>query len=270
MIHSCPRSVARSAALAAASVALALTSSPCLAAEKVERLPIVDRSIEHHGGELFTGVKVSLTVSSLSGSFDVVSLVRGGEFDSTVERVEEGVVETWRHTNEGVWRFEGGEPVELDDEGRRRAKDFVSARVYFCFLPWRLNDPHTFKEDLGIETWEGRPLHKVKVTFTPGSSSAADSEYLYWFDPDTGRLEQFAYSFGRGERGGLRFRPLVNYRRIGGILFADQENYAVGGPDLDVDDITPEFVAEQMRHLSTVELRDIEVEHLTVPGPAAR
>lgn len=270
MVHASPRSLVRSALVVSASVALALPSLPCLAAEKVERLPIVDRAIEHHGGELFKGVEVSLTVSSLSGSFDVVSRVRGGEFDFEVERVKEGVVESWRHTNEGVWRVDDGEPIELDDEGRRRAKDFVSARLYFCFLPWRLNDPHTFKEDLGIETWEGRPLHKVKVTFTPGSSSAADSEYLYWFDPNTGRLEQFAYSFGSGERGGLRFRPLVNYRRIGGILFADQENYAVNGPDLDVDDITPEFVAEEMRLLSTVELSDIEVEHLAAPGASAR
>ena len=57
------------------------------------------------------------------------------------------------------------------------------------------------------------------MTFAAGSSTDAEDEYLYWFDPETARLEQFAYSF-QGRPGGLRFRRLDNYRRVGGILCA--------------------------------------------------
>jgi len=241
---------------------------PVIAAGKVERLEIVDRSIERHGGELFRHVEISLTLSSLSGSFDIVSAVSDGRFDYTVERLRDGVRQRWHQTNDGVWRSDDGVEIELDDEGRRRAMDFVSARLYFCFLPWRLNDPSTFKEDLGVETWEGRTLHKVKVTFTSGSSTDADDEYLYWFDPDSAQLVQFAYSF-KANDGGLRFRRLVDYRRIGGILFADQENYAVDGGGLSVDQITPQFVNDSMRMLSKIELRDIHVRPLAdVQGAA--
>ncbi len=100
------------------------------------------------------------------------------------------------------------------------------------------------------------------MTFVQGSSTDADDEYLYWFDPETGRLEQFAYSFA-GRPGGLRFRRLENYRRVGGILFCDQLNLGIEGPDLEVDQIAPEFVRDRMREVSRVELRKIEVQPLT-------
>ena len=117
------------------------------------------------------------------------------------------------------------------------------------------------QEDLGVEEWEGRRLHKVKVTFVAGSSTDADDEFLYWFDPASARLEQFAYSFA-GRPGGLRFRRLDNYRRVGGILFFDQANLGVEGAGLRVDQIDPAFVRERMREISRVELRDITVRPL--------
>ena len=118
-----------------------------------------------------------------------------------------------------------------------------------------------YKEDLGIEVWDDRRLRKVKVTFEAGTSTDASDEYLYWFDPDTGRLELFAYSY-EVNGGGLRFRRLFNYRRVGGLLFYDQENWGTEGPGLAIDLVTPEYVETRMRHVSTIELRDIEVEAL--------
>ena len=132
------------------------------------------------------------------------------------------------------------------------------ARVYFAFLPSRLDDPSVGLEDLGREDWDGRALRKVKVTFEAGTSTDAEDEFLYWFDPDTARLEQFAYSYERND-GGLRFRKLINYRRVGGILFFDQKNYGIDGPGLSVDLISPEFFRDSMHHVSTVELKDILV-----------
>ena len=68
-----------------------------------------------------------------------------------------------------------------------------------------------------------------------------------------------AYIYERNE-GGLRFRRLKNYRREGGILFFDQENFGVEGPDLSVDLVSPDYIGESMRYVSTVELKDIRVE----------
>ena len=113
-------------------------------------------------------------------------------------------------------------------------------------------------EDRGLEGWDGRELRKIKVTFEPGTSTDADDEFLYWFDPETARLESFAYRYRR-DQGGLRFRRLGNYRRVGGILYFGQDNLGIEGPGLAVDRVTPESV-RTMRHVSTVTLDKIRVE----------
>ncbi len=190
----------------------------------------------------------------------MASEVQGGDFDHTVVWTDrEDRERKVRVTNETVEQWVDGEmvPVEADEE--QRLRDLVNARVYFPFLPYRLNDPSVVKQDLGTETWDGKELHKVKVTFQAGTSTAARDEYLYWFDPDTGRLEQFAYSFHGGD-GGLRLRRGSNYRRVGGILFFDSGNWGVNAQSTDVLDVTPGFAASGMEKISDVELSAIKVE----------
>ena len=240
----------------------AVLLAPSASAENVRSLPIVDRAIEFHGGDLYRATETRLTVSSRSGSFHLVSTMDGDNFDHTVSgKNRDGLERKVRQTNTSLDEWLDGEAVELDTESRNRAQSFVEARVYFPFLPFRLNDSSVWKEDLGLEDWNGRKLHRVKVTFDADSSNSAHDEYVYWFDPKTGRLEQYAYSFGTGrERGGLRFRPLQNYRRVGGILFADVVNLGVNGSgELSVDLLDPAYVAAEMKEVSRVSLSDIKV-----------
>ncbi len=223
-----------------------------------KRLEIVDRAIEHHGGDLYTASEARMSLCSKSGCSTIASLTDGWDFDLEVTaRVGDGVRRV-RITNETAEEWLDGKQVEVAPERRQQLRDWVMARVYFAFLPYRLNDPSVLKEDLGLEEWAGRKLHRVRVTFVPGSSTDAEDAFLFWFDPASGRVEQFAYSFTRGE-GGLRFRRAFNHRRVGGILFFDQENLGVDGPGFTVDEIDPEFVGRRMSHVSTVELRDLSV-----------
>ena len=230
------------------------------AADEPEGLAIVDRAIEYHGGDLYEASTVSLTVTSRSGSFDITATRNGGEFDYTVVgKVGRDQVERRVHlTNTLVEQWNDGVRVELDAESEQRARNFVNARIYFPFLPYGLNAPEVYKTDLGIETWEGRHLHKVRVTFEPGSSTDADDNYMYWFDPDTGEMVMFGYDFRVGN-GGLRLRKVTSTQRVGGILFSDQENWAVNGQGFSVDQLTPEYVAENMELMSEVRLSNIEV-----------
>lgn len=234
-------------------------SSPSLATaeDKVERLSIVDRAIEHHGGALSSGSVTELETCSLSGCSSVRATVDGGLFEYVVRGKVRDAERRVRATNDEVELWLDGRPVPVAGHEAQAMRDWAMARVYFAFLPYRLNDPGVWKEDLGLETWEGRDLHKVKVSFTPESSTHADDEYLYWFDPETAELVQFAYSYSTSNEG-LRFRRLFNARRVGGILFADQENWGVEGPGLSVDLMTPEYVAG-LRRVSTVELRNVSV-----------
>lgn len=238
------------------SLELLVTSTPV----KVARLEIVDRSIQYHGGDLYSHSDTSLQVCSLSGCYWVSARIDGGLYELEAVGEVRGVKRRVRATNDSLKRWNDDALVPTDRERQRVLRDWVMARVYFCFLPFRLNDESVFKEDLGIEIWEGKPLHRVKVTFVPGSSSDAEDEYVFWFDPESGRVEQFAYSFA-GSPGGLRFRRAFNHRRVGGILFFDQENWGIDAPDLSVDQIDPEFVRSLVR-VSTVELENIRVEPL--------
>ena len=226
------------------------------------RLEIVDRAIEHHGGDLFERSRVRLTVASRSGSFDVDSTIEGDRFEYVIRASAGDDPREYRRDNAALEVTEGGEPMAMDERERRRAESYVNQRMYFLFLPYKLNDPGTWKEDQGLEEWSGRQLHRVRVTFAAGSSDGADSAYLYWFDPETARLEQFAYDYSEGT--GLRFRTLRNYRRIGGLLFYDADNYGLNTRDggLTVDDITPAYVAGELPLVSRIEHRDVEVERL--------
>ncbi len=224
---------------------------------------VVAAAIERHGGARYEASRSRLTVTSKSGGFDLEVIRDGGSFDYTVRERRDESERITRLTNDTVSRSVDGVAVELDDEGASRARDFVNARVYFPFLPYGLEAPSVTTDDQGLESWEGRSLRRVKVTFAPGSSTDASDEYAYWFDPETGRLEQYAYSFGTdAERGGLRFRRLSNYREVGGILFFDAANLGIDGEGpFSVDRIVPGAI-EDFRPISEVVLTDIEVEAL--------
>jgi hypothetical protein len=243
---------------------LALALFPALtAAEAPERLEIVDRSIAFHGKGLYDASVTTMKICSKSGCFHLRSEVDGERFDHTVttlptEGAEPEPERKVRITNTTVEEWIGGEPQDV--EGReQKLRDFVNARTYFPFLPYRLTDPSVHQKQMEFQTWDERPHYRIKVTFEEGSSSAANDEYMFWFEPRAGRLQQFAYTFNEGK--GLRFRRLVNFRRVGGILFADQENYGMTGENLTVDQITPEL-AKTMEIVSTVRFEDIEVKPL--------
>lgn len=225
----------------------------------VERLEIVDRAIAHHGGETYRAITTELDVCSKSGCFHVLSRADGDRFDYTVSGRAAGASRAVSSSGGELSVHLDGVAANLPADQQQRYRDWAMARIYFCFLPYRLNDPGVYKQDLGLVSWDNRRLHRVKVTFEPGSSTDASDEYMYWFDPETGRLEYFAYTYD-DNGGGLRFRRAVGHRRIGGILFFDQENLGVEGPDLSVDAIDEAYVRGTLRSISTVRLENIEVQ----------
>jgi hypothetical protein len=226
-----------------------------------QRLEIVDRAIAFHGKGDYDNSITTMKICSKSGCFQLRSEVDGDRFDHTVTTLpQEGEgpqpERKVRITNTTVEEWIDGVVQEVA-EREQRLRDFVNARVYFPFLPYRLNDPSVHQQQMEFQTWEKRPLYRVKVTFEAGSSTSANDEYMFWFEPRAGRLQQFAYTFNEGK--GLRFRRLFNYRRVGSLLFADQENYGMTGENLSVDQVTPEL-AETLELISTVRFEDIQVE----------
>lgn len=239
-------------------IALAILAAAPLSSEspKVIRLEIVDRSIDFHGGDLFRSTQTHLRQCSLSGCYAMRVRVNGGLFEYEVTRESDG--RRARVTNDTAQSWVDGKPVTVTGEDAASVRSWVDARVYFPFLPFRLNDDSVFKQDMGLVDWNGRSLHLVKVSFVADSSAGSSSEYLYWFDPKTARMVQYAYSF-EGTPGGLRLRQADNYRRIGGLLFSDQENLGIDADGLDIDLITADWAAAELRPISRVDLVDIQV-----------
>ena len=220
---------------------------------------IVVKSIEFHGGSLYENSAMVLTISSLSGSFQLEVTRQGGQFDhAVIGTIGRAIERRVRVTNDAVQEWRGGDEVPLDDSNATRARAFVDARVFFPLLPYTLNGGDINYADLGLENWEGHELHKVKVTFTPGTSNDADDGYMFWFDPETGRMEQFGYDFD----GGLRFRKGIEFERVGGVLFSTQENYAIDGGRVPVETLSPDYIAANMNLISTVVISDVTVEPL--------
>jgi hypothetical protein len=228
------------------------------------RSKIVARSIELHGGSVYENSVVQLEVCSKSGCYQIESRIDEGLFDiSAVGRVRDHERRV-RITNDTLEYWQDGVLIDVSPDRAESLRDWVMARVYFVFLPFRLHDDSVLHEDLGIEHWRGEALRKVKVSFVPGSSSGAHDEFLYWFNPETARLEMFAYSFS-GNPGGLRFRKAVNHRRVGGILFFDQENWGVDEDGLSVDGIDPVTVGG-WKLVSKVRLQEIRVRRSDLAG----
>ncbi|MEM7479929.1 MAG: DUF6503 family protein [Acidobacteriota bacterium] len=224
-----------------------------------DTLPIVEKSIALHGGDILEHSVVELEICSRSGC-TALEVETDGERYRHVASGEVGEVERRvEATNDSVTLWEDGEEVPIAADDEQRYRDWVSARVYFAFLPKRLEDSSVNLRDLGLVDWQGRSLHKVEATFDTGSSTAAADTYIYWFDPETARVEQFAYSFG--SKGGLRFRPAFNYRQVEGVTFFDQKNYGVENPQITTGDIDPE-IADGMELVSTVTLKNISVRPL--------
>ena len=224
----------------------------------VRRLEAIDQAIAHHGGELYRQSETELDVCSRSGCYDVLARIRGDAFAYEVSGAASGAERHVRWTSDELTLSVNGVPTPIAPAEEKRLCDWVMARVYFPFLPYRLNDPSVLKQDLGFEKWNGNRLRKVKVTFESGTSTDANDEYLYWLDPESGRVEQFAYSY-EVNGGGLRLRQATDFRRVGGLLFSDQINLGIDGAGLSVDLITPSYVKEKMRHISTVRLKNVEV-----------
>ena len=256
----------RAAAVVPAVVLAALAAG---AEEPRELPPIVAKAIELHGGDLYESTESAFDIASRSGTFRVEVRRDGGLYRQVVEADTPEGRRRVTVTNDGVELSIDGRARPVPDGEAQRWRDHVAARVWFPFLPYGLAGDGVYTHDRGLEEWplpeaDGggtRELHEVKVTFQPGTSTAADDEYLFWFDPETGRLEQLAYSF----EGGLRFRTAKSFRRVGGLLFADHENYGIDfaeGESRSVDEITPAMVKEEMEHISTVELRGIEVREI--------
>jgi hypothetical protein len=244
-------------------LALLLLAPPAPSARPAH-LALVERAVAFHGGELYESTETKMTLASANGRFDLRVRRDGGVYEIEVEgAMADGTRRRALVTNDTVREWRDGRELELDAENAARARRFVQARVWFPFLPYGLLGEAVRHEDQGRERWGERTLHRVRVTFAATPGEDPPDEYTFWLDPESGRVEQYAYAYDQGTpEAGLRFRPARDHRRVGGILFFDVANRGLDGrSDVSVDLVDPAFAAT-LQPVSEVSLSGIEVRRL--------
>lgn len=133
---------------------------------------------------------------------------------------------------------------------------------YFAVLPFRLQDPAVDAKWLGMEDVNGIEYDKIEVTFEQeGGGRDWEDRFVYWFRRNGRTMDYLAYRFGDAPDD-TRFREAKNIRTVGGIRFADYNNYVYESPGLDIAVYDSLFEAGVLERVSTVDLDNVSVSAL--------
>jgi hypothetical protein len=145
-----------------------------------------------------------------------------------------------------------GRPVDLDPAQEAARRNALNAVVYFASLPLPLLDPAVRAQRLPDQKVEGVPHPVVEVRFAEeGGGTDHEDVFRYWFDPETGRIARFAYSFRTGG-GGVRYRVPIQTRRVRGFAFVDWENHGLDDPNVPLAALPDLHAAGNLRRISTI------------------
>ncbi|NNE34345.1 MAG: hypothetical protein HKN13_03860 [Rhodothermales bacterium] len=235
---------------------LTLTVSiACVETSEVDR--IIERIVNKQGPDL---LKRSLVTFKFR---DALFTMKRNDGRFSYERVFTDSTGTVHDvlTNSGVSRTINGQPFSLDSAKARSVTVDVNSVVYFASLPYPLADPGVVTRLLPPSTIDGELFNKIEVTFTPEEGGLDyDDRFIYWIDTETDDIRYMAY-FYHTDGGGSRFRKAVNIRTVGGIQFADYQNFA-SVPDtvrISVDRFDEYYANGAVRVVSDVNMDSIVV-----------
>lgn len=230
-------------------------------------LPLLDRVLRAHGADTLRRARVEF---DFRGDHFTVER-NGGLYEYARTKVEDGKQIRDVLDNDGFRRFVDGQRVELADGRADKLKNGVNSVVYFALLPFALDDPAVQAERLDDVKTDGHRYARVRVRFAKeGGGTDHDDVYLYWFRKPSLEMDYFAYRYYTGE-GGVRFRDAYDRREVGGVSFADYENYTVPETDVDPGDVQltgllERHLEDELKHVSTIELDNVAVEPLQGGG----
>ncbi|TDI66623.1 MAG: hypothetical protein E2O88_08875 [Bacteroidetes bacterium] len=132
--------------------------------------------------------------------------------------------------------------------------------AYFALLPYRLNDPAVNKTYLGTGEIKDELYHKILITFNQeqGGDDYSD-QFVYWIHAKDMTMEYLAYSY-HTDGGGKRFRAPINVRTVGGIRFADYDNYQQVDDSVKLEDYHKEYNQGSLKLLSKIALENLHVQ----------
>lgn len=231
--------------------------SPAAREENHLAQQVIDQAIAVHGGSRYEDADIRFRFRDKTYR----ALLQNGRFqyersfplpEDSLQLVHDVL------TNEGFFREINGIRQALPDSTADKYANALNSVIYFALLPYRLNDPAVNKTYLGEVRIKGEPYHKIAIDFDQqGGGKDYEDTFVYWIHQQQYTMDYLAYRF-HVEGGGIRFRAAYNPRLVGGIRFADYENYQMD-PTYPLHLADSLYEAGALKRLSLIELKDIQL-----------
>jgi Family of unknown function (DUF6503) len=217
---------------------------------------IVNKSIEVSGGAKFNHSNITFYFRDISYAAKRLK----GKFSYARMFKEDTLSITDILSNKGFRRMIGREFVKVNDTMKVKYSASVNSVHYFSVLPFGLNDPAVKKSLKGEERINDADYYKIKVTFEEeGGGEDYEDVFVYWINKQTFKLGYLAYSYNEDDGVGMRFREAYNERYVNGLRFVDYNNYKAENSAVNLLDLAKAFEQNQLKFLSKIELKNIEV-----------
>ena len=234
-------------------IVLSVISWGCSPQENAQQ--IIDKVIENHGGDRYQNFQASFDFR------DRHYLMNHQDGQFQYERLfssDEGMIRDVLN-NQGFKRYLNDRDITDTVKKAAAYARSVNSVAYFVLLPYRLNDPAVRKSYLGTGEIKDQIYHKILVTFDQeGGGEDYTDEFVYWIHSENYTMDYFAYLYYT-DGGGKRFRAPLNVRTVGGIRFADWENYQEVADDIPIQDYDRQYQAGKLKLLSKIVLENLEV-----------
>lgn len=224
---------------------------------------IIRRALDAHGGEVLDNAVV--TFDFRDAHFRIRR--NGGRFRYTrtyADSLGRAVREVL--SNDSLYQAVDGTRVHLTEDERNSVRTAVNSVTYFALLPYFLQDPAVQPAYSDVDTIDGTPYHRIRVTFRKeGGGRDWEDVFMYWFDKADYSMDYLAYAYGLGpdEEYGTRFRQAYNIRRVEGVRFSDYLNYTTPGDSLrDLTRYPGLYAQDSLELVSRVELDSVQVQPL--------
>ncbi|WP_299672770.1 DUF6503 family protein [uncultured Polaribacter sp.] len=216
---------------------------------------IIDKTIEYSGADKVENSKITFQFRDK----DYAAIRDNGNyklfrvFTKDAKSIEDIV------SNDGFERFVNAKKTAVVDSMANKYTNSVNSVHYFSVLPYGLNDKAVQKKLLAPSTVKGKEYYKIQITFLEnGGGKDFEDVFIYWIGKEDFLIDYLAYAY-RTNEGGKRFRVLKEQCIKNGIRFVDYHNYKPLDKKIPLVSIDKAFEKNQLKKISEIVLKDIEV-----------